>query len=204
LHYILADAQRPPFAPGSFDTVVTPWLVDILPEAFGHLCRRINALLKDGGRWINFGSLDFHVGDPSLQYSPEECVEIIGGTGFSELRRNDTSMPYLSSPASRHGRVEQVVSWSATKRHAAPAAPWPELLPEWLAQGHTPVPLLDVFRTQAPATRIRGYVLSLIDGRRSLRDIVAIFDQQKLMTREEAEATVRSLLTRMYESSQRR
>jgi hypothetical protein len=43
--------------------------------------------------------------------------------------------------------------------------------------------------------------LSLIDGRRSLHDIVTIFDQQKLMTHEEAEATIRSLLIRMYQSS---
>jgi hypothetical protein len=204
LHYVLADAQRPPFAPGSFDTVITPWLVDILPEPFEHLSRRVNALLRDGGRWINFGSLSFHVADPALQYSPEECVDIVGQTGFDAVRLDDTTMPYLSSPASRHARVEQVVSWRATKRHAVPAAPRPELLPGWLAQGNEPVPLLDVFRAQAPATRIRGYVLSLIDGQRSLKEIVGIFDQQKLMTHEEAEATIRSLLARLYESSQHR
>jgi SAM-dependent methyltransferase len=201
LHYVLADAQRPPFAPGGFDTVVTPWLVDILPDPFANLCRRINALLRDGGRWINFGSLDFHVGDPALQHSPEECAEIIAATGFDTPQLGDTSLPYLTSPASRHGRVELVASWSATKRRAAPAAARPDLLPDWLVHGREPVPLLDVFRTQAPATRIRGYVLSLIDGRRSLHDIVAIFDQQNLMTHEQAAETIRSLLIRMYQSS---
>jgi hypothetical protein len=201
LHYVLADAQRPPFAPASFDTVVTPWLVDILPEAFGNLCRRINALLREGGRWINFGSLDFHVRDPALQYSPEECAEIIAATGFDAPGFANATIPYLTSPASRHGRIERVLSWTATKRRSvAPAEP-PALLPGWLANGREPVPLLDVFRTQAPATQIRGYVLALIDGRRSLDDIVAIFDRQKLMTHDEAEATIRSMLARMYESS---
>jgi SAM-dependent methyltransferase len=201
LHYVLADAQRPPFPPGDFDTVITPWLVDILPEPLPTLCRRINALLRSGGRWINFGSLDFHVGDPALQFSREECAEIIAATGFDAPRLRDATLPYLCSPASRHGRLEQVLAWSATKRNEAPPAARPQLLPGWLVAGREPVPLLDVFRLQAPATRIRGYILSLIDGRRSLNEIVAIFDQQKLMTHEEAEATIRSLLIRMYQSS---
>ena len=53
---MLADVLRPPFRRGSFDTVVTPWLVDILPERFDLLCARVNGLLTDGGRWLNFGS----------------------------------------------------------------------------------------------------------------------------------------------------
>ena len=200
LHYVLADAQRPPLAPGSFDTIVTPWLVDILPEPFANLCRRVNALLREGGRWINFGSLDFHVGDPALQLSPEECAEIIAATGFDTPKVGQTALPYLSSPASRHGRVEHVVSWSTAKRQAAPAPERPALLPDWLVRDDEPVPLLDVFRTQAPATQIRGYILSLIDGRRSLSEIVALFDRQQLMPHAQATETIRSLLIRMYQS----
>jgi hypothetical protein len=200
LHYVLADAQRPPFAPATFDTIVTPWLVDILPEPFANLCRRVNALLRDGGRWINFGSLDFHVADPALKHSPEECAEIIGATGFDAPTLGNATLPYLSSPASRHGRVEQVLHWSAAKRHSVPAPARPALLPDWLTRSDVPVPLLDVFRTQAPATQIRGYILSLIDGRRSLHDIVALFDRQQLMTHEQATETIRALLVRMYQS----
>ena len=33
LVFVVADAHRPPFRHGAFDTVVTPWLVDILPGA---------------------------------------------------------------------------------------------------------------------------------------------------------------------------
>ena len=200
LYFVLADAQRPPFALGSFDTVVTPWLVDILPEPFTDLCRRINALLRDGGCWVNFGSLDFHVADPALKHSPEECVEIIAASGFDTPKLGNTTLPYLSSPASRHGRIEQVLSWSTTKRHAAPAPARPALLPDWLVRDTEPVPLLEMFRTQAPATQIRGYILSLIDGRRSLHDIVALFDRQQLMTHEQATETIRSLLIRMYQA----
>jgi hypothetical protein len=58
-HFVLGDALRPPFAPGSFDTVVTPWLIDIVTEDLPVLAERINGLLRNDGRCINFGSLAF-------------------------------------------------------------------------------------------------------------------------------------------------
>jgi len=204
LHYILADAHRPPFAKGSFDTIVTPWLVDILPERFETLCRRINTLLADHGRWINFGSLSFHIADPTLRYSTEECAEIIAGTGFDAPEMKDTPMPYLTSPASRHGRHEQVLSWHAVKRHTVPAPPRHEALPDWIVRGREPVPLLQSFHDQANSTRIRAYTLSLIDGRRSLHDMAQVLVDQKLMNYEEAAAAIRASLIRLYEASRRR
>lgn len=47
---------------------------------------------------------------------------------------------------------------------------------------------------QAAASRIHGYVLGLIDGRRSIRDIARLLEEQWLMNRAEAEATVRQFL----------
>lgn len=203
LHYVLADAHRPPFVKGGFDTIVTPWLVDILPEPFENLCRRINGLLADNGRWINFGSLSFHIADPTLRYSAEECAEIIGSNGFDSPMLHETAMPYLCSPASRHGRQEQVVSWCAIKRHDAVAAPEHEALPSWLVNGREPVPLLDSFQQHAVSTRIRAFTMSLIDGRRSLQDMARVFAEQKLMTQAEAEAAIRAALIKMYERSRR-
>ena len=204
LHYVLADAHRPPFAKAGFDTVVTPWLVDILPERFEILCRRINTLLADGGRWINFGSLSFHSGDPIARYSTEECAEIVAGAGFAEPKLKDTSIPYLCSPASRHGRREQVLSWSTTKQRSVGKPPRHEALPDWLVRGKDPIPQLEALKDQALSTRVRAYILSLIDGRRSLHDIAEVFEQQKLMSHEEAEAAIRAFLIKVYETSQRR
>ena len=204
LHYILADAHRPPFVKAGFDTIVTPWLVDILPERFETLCRRINTLLAENGRWINFGSLSFHIADPTLRYSTEECAEIIAGAGFDAPQMTDTPMPYLCSPASRHGRREQVLGWSTIKRQSVPAPPRHEALPDWIVRGKDPVPLLDSFRQQALSSRIRAFTLSLIDGRRSLQDMAQAFVNEKLMSYEEAEAAIRASLIRMYEASRRR
>ena len=35
LHLMFADAANPPFVKGAFDTVVTPWLIDIQPYELG-------------------------------------------------------------------------------------------------------------------------------------------------------------------------
>jgi hypothetical protein len=204
LLHCLADAHRPPFAQRAFDCVVTPWLVDILPEAFATLCKRINRLLTDSGRWINFGSLSFHSADPAEQLGPDECFEAIEAAGFDTPVRRDVEIPYLCSPASRHGRRETALCWSATKRDHVKKVPRHASLPEWLVRGKEPVPQLEHFRVQAISTRIHAFIMSLIDGRRSLGDMVQILEEQRLMTRAEAEPAVRAFLITLYEESRRR
>jgi hypothetical protein len=65
------------------------------------------------------------------------------------------------------------------------------------------VPLTQSFRTQAMTTQIYAFIMSLIDGKRSIEDMAKILEQQKLMTRQEAVPAIRSFLTRMYDDSQR-
>jgi hypothetical protein len=52
-------------------------------------------------------------------------------------------------------------------------------------------------------TQIYAFIMSLIDGKRSIEDMAKILEQQKLMTRKEAVPAIRSFLTRMYDDSQR-
>ncbi|HEY8520072.1 MAG TPA: hypothetical protein VIN61_08335 [Gammaproteobacteria bacterium] len=203
LVFVLADAHRPPFRRGAFDTVVTPWLVDILPEPFDILCARINALLADGGRWLNFGSLSFHSPDPALRYGLGECLDALVENGLGHPEIAEEEIPYLSSPASRHGRRERVVSWVAAKERPVKKVPRHVALPDWLVRGDEPVPLTDAFRTQAAATRIYAYLMSLIDGRRSIKDMARLMEEQRLMTRAEAEGAIRQFFIRMYDDSRR-
>lgn len=203
LCFVLADAHRPPFAKASFDTVVTPWLVDILPERFDALCARVNALLREGGRWLNFGSLTFATPDPALRYGPAEASDIVAAHGFSAPELREDEIPYMCSPASRHARRERVVSWRAEKTSTVKKVPRHEALPDWLVRGKDPVPALDAFKTQAMSTRIHAFIMSLIDGRRSLKDMADVMAEQKLMPRDDAEGALRTFLIRMYEDSRR-
>lgn len=201
LHYVLADAHRPPFRDAVFDTVITPWLVDILPERFEALCARINALLADGGQWVNFGSLSFHDSNPALRYGIDECVAAIAESGFDPIAVSEHEIPYMCSPASRHGRRERVVAWTARKDRAAKKGARHQALPEWLVRGNDPVPLGESFRAQATSTRIHAFLMSLVDGRRSIKDMAKLMAEQNLMTRDEAEPAIRSFLIKMYDDS---
>jgi hypothetical protein len=200
---VLADAHRPPFRRGAFDTVVTPWLVDILPERFDVLCARVNALLGDGGRWLNFGSLSFHDPDPAARYGLDECRAALDENGFGDVVTEERELPYMSSPASRHARRERIVSWSARKVRDVKKVPRYQALPEWLVRGTDPVPSIDSFRSQAAATRIHAFLMSLIDGRRSLKDIAKLVVEQRLMNAAEAEPAIRSFLIKMHDDARR-
>ncbi len=203
LRFVLADALHPPFRKESFDTIVTPWLVDILPEDFALLCRRINQLLAPGGLWVVFGSLAFHHANPALCYSFEECIESIKDAGFGNPTVEESVIPYMCSPASRHARRECVVSLLARKELNVESPTDHQALPDWLLRDDEPVPLLESFQMQAASTRIYAYIMSLIDGRRSAADIASVMAQQGLMTQKEAEPTIRTFLVKMFEDSER-
>jgi hypothetical protein len=203
LVFVLADAHRAPFRRAAFDTVVTPWLVDILPERFDLTCARVNALLGDGGHWLNFGSLSFHDADPAARYGLDECRAALEENGFGDLRVEEHEIPYLSSPASRHARRERIVSWSARKRRDVKKVPRYHALPEWLVRGTDPVPLSDSFRNQAAATRIHAFLMSMIDGRRSIKDMAKLVVEQRLMTAAEAEPALRSFFIKMHDDAKR-
>lgn len=200
---LLADALRPPFAAGSFDTVVTPWLIDIISEEFSVFARRINQLLGDGGRWLNFGSLAFDSPRHSLRLSPEEVKAVVAESGFSDPFVSQRTIPYMCSPASRHGRREKVFTFSCFREKKAKAPARHQALPDWIVTGKAPVPLSQSFRTQAMTTKIYAYIMSLIDGRRSIQDMAKVLEKHQLMERGEATEAIRAFLTRMYDDAGR-
>ena len=202
-HLVLADALRPPFPEQAFDTVVTPWLIDIVTEDLPVFAARINRLLRPEGRWINFGSLAFSAPAKSRCYSPEEVKAIVAEQGFSDPYVSQATIPYMCSPASRHGRRERVFTFSAYKERDADKPGRHKALPDWLVTGEDPVPLSPSFRQQAMSTQIYSFIMSLIDGKRSIRDMAVVLEKQRLMTKEEAIPAIRTFLTKMFDDSQR-
>lgn len=204
LGFVIGDALRAPLMAGGFDTVLTPWFVDIVPHPFAQVAAQLAAQLRPGGIWVNFGSLSFNQRDPAACLGPEEVIEVLEDTGFEVLRVLERELPYLQSPASRHGRIERVFGFAARLRAAAAAPPALDNLPAWLADAALPVPQLAYFQTQALANRIFAFTMALIDGRRSITQIAAYLVEQKLLLPGEAEGAVRSFLVALYEESQRR
>lgn len=203
IEVVLADASRAPFAPGSFDLVVTPWLIDILEEDLAGFVPRINALLEPGGRWVNTGSLVFAQSDPALRYTLDEVLAIAEHAGFSRPTADERRIPYMCSPVSRHARTESIVSFSAVKECEVDV-PAHSSLPEWLADPRAPVPALQEFQSAALSMRIYGYLASLIDGQRSIADMARVLADERLMTAADALPAVRGFVRRLWEESRLR
>lgn len=203
IELVLADASRAPFAPGSFDAVVTPWLIDVIDEDLAAFAPRINTLLAPGGCWVNSGSLAFAQSDPGLRYTLEEVLDIAGDAGFARPVPEERRTPYMCSPASRHGRVESVVTFCAVKqREASTVAHGAD--PAWLADPRQPVPALPGFQEAALTMRIYGFLATLIDGRRSLADMAQVLVSERLMSAPDALPAVRGFVQRMWEESRLR
>jgi hypothetical protein len=199
---VAGDALHPPFADGSFDTVVTPWFIDIIGEPFARVAARVNLLLKPGGRWINFGSLAFSRAAHVERVSLEEIIEQLPQSGFADFKVHEASMPYMRSPASRHARIESTVAWITSKVAAPAEIPRARVLPEWLTEPDRPVPRTPALEMQAISSRVHAFLLAMINGERSMRDMARMLVEQRLMSATEAEQAVKTFLARLHEESE--
>ena len=202
LYLLAADASRAPFAAGAFDTVITPWLVDILDEDFAVFAARLNQWLKPGGRWVNSGSLFFQHGDPQRCYATDELGDLLGAAGFGSIELREEPVPYLASPASRHARSEGLVTFSAVVDTRVAAPPPRRVAPDWLERDDLPVPRLAQIDSQVLSMRVHAFVASLVDGQRTLREIAEVLVSERLMAADEAQPAVRAFLQRLFADAQ--
>ncbi|MEM7281085.1 MAG: hypothetical protein AAF438_05615 [Pseudomonadota bacterium] len=203
LVFVAGDVLRPPFRPGSFDTIITPWLVDVIDEPFTVFAARINQLLREGGQWINFGSLAFAHAEKAHNLLAEDTLEAVGRAGFETSKESNETIDYMCSPHSRHGRRETVFVFGTTKTEDVPAPTRHASLPNWIVKGDTPVPKLRSFETQSMSSRIYAFMMALVDGQRSIKDMAQLMVEQKLLDPRDAEGTVKTFVIKMYEESQK-
>lgn len=172
--FVLGDATNPPFAPGSFETVVTPWLIDILPQDLRDFVPHVNRLLPKDGVWVNTGSLVFRDEDPCCCYNEAEVIAIVEENGFDILSVDHRTVPYLQSPNSAHGRVERILSFAAKKRlDVEPVTPVP-FLPDWILDTTRPVPPSTETNLASSSYLLTAQVLAAIDGKRSIQGIAKL------------------------------
>ena len=197
LHWLLADARRPPFGPRSFDTVVTPWYTDVVQNPPADTARRVNELLVDGGQWLNFGSATFATSDIKNRLTLEELLELVTHSGFDEPNCVEATGPYLRSPHSRFSRVEALHAFAARKASHCDR-PAPPAVPSWLQDCSQSVPALESFQHQAMSTQVHAFLMALIDDRRSINDIAQVLQERQLMDAAEAVPVVQSFLLKLY------
>jgi len=203
LQFVCADALNPPFAPRQFDLVVTPWLLDVIDAGPATMLDTISSMLKPDGLWLNHGSIAF-TGNPHNRLSAEELTELSEQRGFTTLQASNDWLPYQQSPASRYHRLEKTFTLLARlPESTTPKQPQRQHhLPDWITGSTKPIPLTPAFQTQIMTTRIHAFIMSLIDGKRSIADMAQELEKQRLMPAAEAAQAVRGFLKKMYEEAQ--
>ncbi len=114
---VFADGTAPPFSPHSFDTVVTPWFIDQVPRDLPAFLGTVFDLLRPGGCWLNQGPLVYPEQTPfPRRYAREELFALAGAAGLAVDDWSRASHRYLVSPLTGNGKIESVLSFSATRR----------------------------------------------------------------------------------------
>jgi hypothetical protein len=195
IHLVFADAVEPPVPRESFDSVLTPWFLDQVPEAMPRWLATIRSLLRVGGRFINFGPLLFRHEHTALphRYCVDELLELVENAGFRIERHDFRRCSYLASPIGCQGRIETVLTFSAEKLPEAPART-PEVPAPWLSDDGAPVPRfpgLAGYRAEHPMFEA---IVSLIDGARTAPDIARELVQRHGLPPDAALPAVRTAL----------
>lgn len=165
---VAANAWRPPFKNGAFDTVITPWFIDVNGKDVRTLIAQVQKLLKPGGLWINTGPLLYGSDiSPVRRYTTDEIVQYLALAGFEVCYQSLQETPYLKTPLSAQLRTEQV--WTFVARAPELSAPMPETYPPaWIILPHLPIPVLTA---PVPADPVLQHLAGLVDGKRSVNDI---------------------------------
>jgi len=199
MRYVLGDALNLPFAPGSFNTVFTPWLVDIVSQDLKLLLPQINQCLDDGGMWLNTGSLAFFHHDESWCYSEKEVLELIEECGFEILSWERKDVSYLQSPHSAHGRTESILSFLARKTESVEAPAPVTYLPDWLLETSRSVPSSTEAAIQSSNYLLKSQVLAAVDGKKTISQIGKTLARQYGLGVPETIHAVRQILIDAWE-----
>jgi uncharacterized protein YbaR (Trm112 family) len=173
-HLVLADAFVPPFRPGAFDTVVTPWFIDIVPADIRESIALIHRLLAPEGRWLNYGPLSYPKEHAHAQrYTYEELYELMELGAFELLGTpRITAIDYMRSRSSARGKTADVLTFAARKRPLPTSYPDADP-PPWLLLSHLPIPRFRGLDAYVPEHPMLAYVAGMIDGQRTLADLTA-------------------------------
>jgi SAM-dependent methyltransferase len=113
---VLANGLEPPFDDASFDTVLTPWFIDVATADLGALAASIHRLLAPEGRWLNVGPLVYTPRVPlARRHTAQEVVTLVQRAGFEVGAPRLSTTPYAMSPLNGRGRLERTLAFAARK-----------------------------------------------------------------------------------------
>lgn len=199
LEFAFADVYALPFQPSSFDLVLTPWLVDILPRHFSLLTSSIAQIVKPSGLWINSGAWAFNFQNEEDNLSLLEAEEVGTATGWKPLTSRLVETAYLQSEVDAHRRFETMTTFAWERTEAA--VPYDSRARvadkiEWLSNPSLPIPRLPAFAQSIESLSTMTWVLSQVDGHRTLTDLVKILSEQSGLEPEASRDALESFFDR--------
>lgn len=199
--FLFADASAPPLKEKSFDVVITPWFLDILPQDAETVVQQINRILKPGGQWLYFGSYYFNSVNQALSYSKEELLHLGGRNGFQVGQQEEREVPYLQSPSSCQKRTEWVLGFAAEKVKDVKPQKDQVFRPDWIDDTSLPIPPRDQFTTLKLVNKLHFEVLSSVNGQISINDLSQLVSQKYKLPQGEALEAVQSFFIKLQEKS---
>jgi hypothetical protein len=116
-YLLLANGLEPPFEDATFDTIVTPWFIDVATADLPGLMGTIRRLLAPRGRWLNVGPLVYTHRVPfECRFTAQEVVELARLAGFALGAPRLSTVPYTLSPLNGRGRLERTLAFAAVKQ----------------------------------------------------------------------------------------
>ena len=199
VRFLIGDAFTAPFRPESFDVLVTPWFIDIVPEDFRNLARRLNPLLARGGSWVSLGPLSFESHPISAQYTEEEVLEALGEAEFTVCDSRREQVSYLHSPHGTQRRDEEIFLFRAEKQGAVEAPGDFSFYPEWMRDPSLSVPRLPHWQRMQHERIFDAEILSLIDGQTSIQDIVKRLARKYSLASDRCATAVNRFFSTLFE-----
>lgn len=196
--WLAADGLNPPFKESTFDTVVTPWFIDVVPLEIDQMASNINFVLRTNGHWINFGPYGFVRNKPKNRWSQGEIVESFEKRGFKASDQKVSWVPYMNSPFSAQKRTESVFTFSAQKISPQPRPAKFSHVPTWAIDWNVPVPMVDRLIQYRSANEIQLLVLKEIDGHKSITELAKSLSRQLQVEAPDSEAAVATLLRQIW------
>lgn len=197
LQFVFGDVYALPFPASTFDVVLTPWLIDIVPRQFDELARSIARVTANRGVWVNSGSWHFSFTSEVDNISLAEAEEKAAESGWKARTSSRLEVPYLQSTFDSHRRFETITqfSWERTSQ-AVPTVPPVDDRIDWIRNPDLAIPSNPVFIESSTTHAVKALVLSLVDGRRTLNDIARIVSEENGLPMEEALEAAQSFFDR--------
>jgi hypothetical protein len=198
---VFADAINSPFKEKSFDTVATPWLVDILPISFQEISIRINNSLKDGGLWVNSGPLSYADYEKKDSITAEEVEFHLSENGFTLEKLTTTRLPYMHSPYSLQRREEIIINFRAKKKSHCKRPKRFSLLPDYITDTKKPIVASDEMKKIFSMAEGDLQLLSLIDNTKSIDDLASLISKQTNVNQQEIVESLTTYFVTLFERS---